>query len=215
MLPASLRDFSLNLLSEVIGILVTVFFVDRLLKRREDRRWAPAKNLLEARLFKLAEQIIFAVIGIGEGYEAWGKLRMYYFGEATVMSYCNAEQIDSKYIFRVIEANRARSESSRLRFDYRPFPEAQGKLNAILDTSAFLIDPEAIELLLQLDEELRRLITPRDDEGPDYGNVSALFDVAVKAISVRSHLQTKAKRVQSLQSSATQENRTLPKITLP
>jgi len=198
-----LTDFLLNLLSESIGILVTVFFVDRLLKRREDERLAPAKHLLEARLFKLAEQIIYAVIGIGEGHEAWGRLRMYHFGESSVMSYCNVERIDSRYIFQVIEVNRDRSESSGLRFDYGSLTEARGKLNSILDTSAFLIEPEAIELLLRLDEELMRVFNPKDEQDKAYGNLSALYDCAKAAISLRSSLTAKAK-VENLQESATQ-----------
>ena len=47
-------DLLLNLIAEIFGIVITVFWIDRLLKRREreqeEKRWRPAKDILYYRL---------------------------------------------------------------------------------------------------------------------------------------------------------------------
>ena len=35
------NDLFLNLLSEIVGIVLTVFFVDKIIKYREDKKWEP------------------------------------------------------------------------------------------------------------------------------------------------------------------------------
>src|SRR5688572_27042301 len=50
---ANAVGLNLNIASEFVGIAVTVFWVDRLLRRREESRWEPAKHLLYSELMDL------------------------------------------------------------------------------------------------------------------------------------------------------------------
>jgi hypothetical protein len=60
MTPDKWVDLLLNLLTEALGILVTVFFVDRLIKRREEARWPPL-DLWFIRSFSLYPHKFFFV----------------------------------------------------------------------------------------------------------------------------------------------------------
>jgi hypothetical protein len=57
MAPEKWLDLGLNLFSEVVGILVTVFLVDRVLKRREEARWKATKGFIYSRLTNLVARI--------------------------------------------------------------------------------------------------------------------------------------------------------------
>jgi hypothetical protein len=46
-------DLGLNLLTEAVGIFVTVFLIDRIIKKREEARWKPSKNIVYYRLTEL------------------------------------------------------------------------------------------------------------------------------------------------------------------
>lgn len=45
-LLSNLRDLGLNLMSEAVGIAVTVLVIDTLLRRREETKWAPARAMV-------------------------------------------------------------------------------------------------------------------------------------------------------------------------
>ena len=55
-----MMDLLLNLISEAIGILVTVLIVDRLLEKHEERRWQEVRTLVLSRANMLCRRIVYA-----------------------------------------------------------------------------------------------------------------------------------------------------------
>src|SRR5262245_27627477 len=80
-----LSNLLTNLLSECIGITITVFLVDRLLKRRDQRKeeqvWRPLKNLVYRNLFEIFDLFLLREFGINPS----GSPRWFYFGSVRIL----------------------------------------------------------------------------------------------------------------------------------
>lgn len=60
----------LNIIAEIFGIVITVFLIDRLIKRmekeKEEKRWLPAKQIVHYRLAQSLEAVLKLLDG-----ESW------------------------------------------------------------------------------------------------------------------------------------------------
>lgn len=62
-------DFLSNIVAEALGIIVTVFVIDRLLAIRDRRRWSPAKSVAFGAYRRI---ITWTIIRIGHTLDLWG-----------------------------------------------------------------------------------------------------------------------------------------------
>src|SRR5215208_5251030 len=55
-------DMGLSLFADALGILITVFLVDRIIKRREEARWKPARYPVYSKFLRFNSRILSALI---------------------------------------------------------------------------------------------------------------------------------------------------------
>lgn len=165
-----LQDLLLNIASELIGIVVTVFFVDRLLKAREQNRILPSRQIVYAWLLEEVANLLGPVIisnlvrrqssGIASRHIA------YEFGAARAYCLDISSGVD-KPIFAITDTKAVNIQNtvSSLR-----------NIFEILNAKSFLMESELIRLLLQLKDISERFIV---DNNPMFamGMVHDAFDV--------------------------------------
>ena len=61
-MPQWTSDLFLNIISEIFGIALTVFFVDKLIKKREEARWLPSKLFLYSRLISHFDEVLWITV---------------------------------------------------------------------------------------------------------------------------------------------------------
>lgn len=162
-----LSDLGLNLVAETFGIFVTVFFVDRLARRRERDRWGPAKNIMYARLLSATDQFLHKVFdGCIEEVEG-----VYSFGDKAT-SFVNhrvlaaeifniAVGVAKTYAERLEQDVRAddylTDQLPKTSVDFAPFRELRSAVEFGIQTSQ-LLDHEDTRILLSLHEALSAFI---------------------------------------------------------
>ncbi|MFZ5858284.1 MAG: hypothetical protein ACOYZ6_15770 [Chloroflexota bacterium] len=151
-------DIFLNIFSELIGIGLTVFLVDRLIKRSEERRWQQSKNIAYGRLLRI---ISAATIYLSQVCTYPLKRYMYKFGKV----YASSTEFD---IFpesfeqdAVIEMN-IRPKLAEMAVEHKT---SSGRMlinfseeldDELLKTSQ-LLDPELLTLLMELRASLEKM----------------------------------------------------------
>ena len=142
------QDLFLNLLSEFIGIIVTVFIIDRILKRREERRWLPSKQLLHGKLFQSTYDIISSIVPFDMNDPS---PFLYSFGEFQVFPSVN---IDDD-ILKLGKMNDICAELvNSKKFDITLLTYHREKLSELLERWVILIEPEHLTKLLALEQSL-------------------------------------------------------------
>jgi len=137
------NDLWLNLLAEGLGIIATVFVIDRLLKIREEKRWLPSKNLLYADLTKLIDRLFRETIP----FELQERSRtVWCFGSAQVIL-----GIDFKEKLIAVNYGIDRLLIEDRKFDAEILSRYQTQIHEKLNTSAHLMEPELLEKLMKLD----------------------------------------------------------------
>ena len=171
------NDLWLNLLAEGIGIVVTVFVIDRLLKYREEKRWHPAKNLLYSKLFAIANDFLIHFIPV-----EYCKIEVvvYYFGESEVMV---GIEIDNNLLPELVENNFGLADSIPETgfIDIETIEALKNDIKDILSNSIELIEPELLSQLLDLENSLAFLLK-LDEMSKSNANDGITEDVLKKPI---------------------------------
>src|SRR5205809_6628878 len=95
MTPDRWVDLGLNLVSEIFGILVTVLLIDRIIKRREESRWKPAKHIVHYKLVEIISQLFTTVIPhYVHNVHIESNYVIYQFGEVFSVPIINMSSID-------------------------------------------------------------------------------------------------------------------------
>ena len=55
-------DLLLNLVAEAVGIIATVYFIERRLKEREEAKWLPSKHFLYSRLISHFDEVLWTTV---------------------------------------------------------------------------------------------------------------------------------------------------------
>ena len=171
------NDLLLNLLAEGLGIVATYVVIDQLLKRREEKRWLPAKNLLYAKLFEIANDFLVHFIPA----EYWKiKVVTYYFGKSEVMV---GIEVNDKLLPELIENNFGLADSFTEKgfTDIESLETLKNKVKDILSNSIELIEPELLSQLLDLENSLAFLLK-LDEMSKSNANDGITEDVLKKPI---------------------------------
>ena len=186
------QDLLLNLFSEFVGIIATVFVIDLILKRREERRWIPSKQSLYGKLFKLTYDIISYIVP----FDIKEPSRfLYSFGEAQIFP---SVDINSDML-KLGRMNDIHAElTSSKKFDTEPLIKYRDKLGELLEKWAFLIEPEHLTKLLELEQSLDIALQTRanfDDSASISDYAFVLSEVVVFASNHGLWLVKKADKI--------------------
>lgn len=142
-----------NLLAETVGILVTVFLVDRLIKRNEKLRWAPVRDWAHARLFETTESLLAKLlpahlISDEEGFCIWE------FGESAALSLKRpAPELSALNEWQILELL-----PTEPGVDQNSLQQAHVEIPAIVQTSMTVLEPGLIKAASQLQYHLGYLL---------------------------------------------------------
>jgi hypothetical protein len=195
------QDMFLNLLSEFIGIIVTVFLVDRLIKEREDRRMQPAKNILYVKMTRQLHTFLMALAPIEIEQELKtesGPTHYFYYGDTL----CPISSIFNPADYAFFQDYYQKSEITYLCELYSGVEQLRANLDRTLDTSAFLMEPDLLkdsyELLETLNVVVKLNLNPDNDPKEAITEIMVYsYDLAKcveKAINLMNSLLKKAKR---------------------
>lgn len=164
------RDLSLNLIAEFVGIVATVFWVDRRIKKREVEqelaRWKPATNLTYSRLYNLFNKFLSKILG----YEFASIHNFIYFGDVsctatidlsnpTVNSlYFHIEETYKKKLERRALYKKYSTDTDDCVIDTSLYENLRNEIVNILNISSESIDPELRSNLLGIDDKLMEFI---------------------------------------------------------
>lgn len=198
MSPTWLSDLLLNLISEVVGIALTVFLVDRLLKRREQRKWVTSKILVKARLFKIVDGFINNIVGSSFNHSRRGGMYVYYFGITEVMSDGSLRGFRDADFLKEIES---RFEMKSLSTEeVNPIiVKTQQKLATLFDLAGHLLEPELIQSLLEFEDRLLSVYDIKDIDEFNENCPMILSGIVCRAAAIRITLENQATKIRPFQ----------------
>ena len=147
------QDLLLNLIAEVIGIIATVFIVDRLIQRREEKRWLPSKHHAYAKLLETIGNLLNDTLP-QEVKKPSSEMYMYGNVGAFPKIELGLDEPMSPTLLPSIE----QGIELHKQFDTEIVSRARQEIEDILDQRAFLLDPELLTLVLELDRRLTSLV---------------------------------------------------------
>lgn len=160
MTPDRWFDLLLNFLSELFGILVTVFLVDEIIKSREKTRWKPTKDLVYYRLTEIVSKIFidFSPLSLHEEIVPV----MLSFGSFTTglvkdfssvdLGFFELDPLLTKELDRVPLGYWLEDQHKLLIESYRI-------INVIINDSATFLEPEVLSLVFQLKDSNNRFLS--------------------------------------------------------
>lgn len=184
--PDHRLDLFFNLFAEFIGTIIAVLIIDFLIKWRGEKRQLPAKCLLYSKLLNMIDDLLIAILP--EECREVSK-RIY---QCKYINICVTPMIELKvsmlihlplYIKRDIEIRGASYVTS--------LSQARKQLDNILFSSAFLLDPAPMSLLLNLEQSLDvdwKAAQSREDFAP------SLEETALAAVEIKKWLENIFKR---------------------
>jgi hypothetical protein len=147
-------DLLLNLVAELFGIVVTVFFVDRLIQKREEARWLPSKYYLYSRLISHFDEVMWAAAP----FLMSGSKYIYEFGDAVAttlevnVDFSNPET--SKEIWSKVNKRLSEISSDQTAEVLHTLIREKEEIDKILASSIALIEPSLSSTLMKLQRVL-------------------------------------------------------------
>jgi hypothetical protein len=139
-------DLFLNLAAETLVIIWAYFTIDHLIKRRKERQLQPAKCLLYARLLEMIDEFLSVVLP-EECRKVSTKRYKYRYGDIHAIP--SIELVGQEIASR-LPSLIARDIESRGTFYREPLLQLRKQLDATLDHSLTLLEPEPMKLVLRL-----------------------------------------------------------------
>jgi len=191
---SNLIDFLSNLASEAIGIIVTVFIIDRLLKRREERLWLTSKYHIYRKLFELFDGFLIKELRITPVKEP----RWFYFGSVKILGSEILSKHNESQAMAMIEAS-IPGDSLAYRHDI-PYLDMKKEVEGILHNSAHILGPELTGLLTSFSNSISTFIQSSYFDGePDFKAIRQVWvEMGMRAFNVRVHLEKRADRCLTL-----------------
>jgi hypothetical protein len=191
-----LNDFLSNLLAETLGIVVTVFLVDRLLKRREERLWLPSKHMVYRNLFEIFDYFLLKELGITPAADpVW-----FYFGSVKILGSGKFGDYNESRIRSIIKAIPPEKREAQVYTGAMPYLEARREVERILHTSARVLGPDLTTLLVAFNNSISIFVQSSHFEGEtDYEALEQIWaDIGMHAFYVRLYLEKSADRCVTL-----------------
>jgi len=185
-----LLDFLSNLAAEGIGIIVTIFVIDRLLKRREERLWLASKHHIYRKLFELFDGFLIKVLKITPAKEP----RWFYFGSVKILGSEIFSKHNESQARALIKASMP-EDTITYRHDL-PYLEARKEIEGILHNSAHILGPELTALLASFNNSISTFTQSFYFDGdPDYKAICQVWvEMGMSAFNVRVYLEQRADR---------------------
>jgi hypothetical protein len=176
-----------NLVAEFIGAILTVYAIDRIIRTREERKLLPAKCLLYARLLEIVDELLTIILPL-ESYEVNRGIYKYKRGEIyaiPIIQPIDAESL-SRSALLVGQDIETRGPSI-----IASLALAQKQVDAILDSSTFLLDFDLINLLARLSFMFLSSIPEVDwaEEGSRREFIRWLGNVILVIVEIRTWLE--------------------------
>lgn len=147
-----------NLVPEIIGIALTVFFVDRIIKWREDNRWSKTKNVVYSQFIRFMNRLTITLSPVCDS-----KLETYFYEFGKVRTGCTEFDEETKdiEIAKFVEEN-VNPRLKEMSIDHRIWLAKNlskhiDDLDDLLTKTSHLIEPEILGGLLELRESLAYL----------------------------------------------------------
>src|SRR5262245_39820211 len=190
----TLIDFLSNLAAEAIGIIITVFIIDRLLKRREERLWLTSKHHIYRKLFELLDGFLIKVLRITPAKEP----RWFYFGSVKILGSEMFSKHNETQAMAMIEACMP-GDTLTYRHDV-PYLDARREVEGILHNSAHILGPELTALLASFNNSISTFIQSFYFDGdPDFKAIRQVWvEMGLSAFNVRVYLEKRADRCLTL-----------------
>lgn len=194
------NDLWLNLLSEAIGIAVTIIIIDRLLESRERRRWNPPTSLVYVRLFNVLDDFLteFQIRSM----DSKKGSKVFIYGKVIATSDSSYKGVDFDKLHKVLKDRFALSKYVNEEiYPTSNLTDLKNQIDTILNSSIPLIDPDFLELLFVLDNSImtfRRIfpVLPQTDDIKILEDYSFLLsEVILKAVNIRLYLESKADKI--------------------
>ncbi|MBC7876955.1 MAG: hypothetical protein H7Y59_07265 [Anaerolineales bacterium] len=153
------NDLWLNLVSEVLGIIATLFIVDKLLKRNEEKRWIPTKNLIYSRLTEVTWNI-FLNFSPPSLHQEITPIELS-FGAFTTSIIKDFSLIDLDFFVVDPLLTKELADNSLgewISEQYEILREVDRALNGIVNDASMFLEPEVLSLILQLKEANNRFL---------------------------------------------------------
>jgi len=154
-----LIDMLLNLFAEALGILATVFLVDKLLKRREQTRWQYVKQITLVRLFDITTKIILSVIPRSwidfsktniDSYKFGTQYRPILMDEKQLLQLCDV--LGKSTEAQIVEINEHKNEILNV------LRGCETTLSNVIGQAGFLVEPDIMELTLTLQNSIQDIL---------------------------------------------------------
>ncbi len=188
------QDLLLNIISEAIGILVTVFIIDRIIQRNEIMRWKPAKCLYFARLLGILENFLNLFLRAEFLADKKGEPRFYEFGKTMVYTTGNYHQIPPDIIEGALQGEN-KFLMDAVAQDENEIKDVQNGLELLLATSLPLTESNLMTELYDVQNEITSLVRLQQATKTDQeAFVFALMRALAKAISLHGRLENIADR---------------------
>lgn len=197
------KDLFLNLLAEGIGIVVTVFVVDRMAKSREERKWLPAKKYAHAHLMKELDKFLTHILGSSFENERKGSSVFYEFGDIPVLGEASYKNYDPINVAAALNSHQNLYEVLQKKFDFAPMRNLSNSLKNSLITSAHLFSPELRNTLIGLDNHIYEYIQNLDGKDLDMDGFMKNFPlgtykIVTMTIDARIYVEKEADKVISM-----------------
>ncbi len=157
-LSSIIENLTLNIITEVLGIIITVFFVDRIIKRNDNRRWKPVKSVLFAEVFRSIQDILYQMpidfVTTSRG--------GYLFGNSSVSS--RVEIIEPFPLLDPLTQALEQSIQHTNKLNVKGLLFAYRHINSVVGNRDFMLPPELLELILKLNNAFRILERLHNDE---------------------------------------------------
>lgn len=189
-------DLGLNLTAEIIGMILTIGFVDRLIRRSEDRKWNPIRNLLHASLLELvANDLLFWLVPARHH-----KISRCSYQFGTARADLNSILTQDQAILE--ETASLSDDVGAQRLTGSQITRVAGQLDYVVRFSSALLEAELLFLLMQLHESLRNLehLAPTAEMQLESSGATYYSDqfeqIVSRGIKLQSWLMQKGKLVQ-------------------
>jgi hypothetical protein len=201
-----LKVLTSNIAAEVIGIAVTVFIIDRLIKRREEKQWLAAKQVIYARLLIIIEHPLKIMSRLIPGEYCKSSLNIYGYGFTSVASNMEFNDLSSlrTSILTCVKQDVERRASMKISAEQPPITQdniynmallstAIAQIHSILAGSNFLIEPVLTNLLLQFDFDcanLKRVTDIYDNSSVPHDEIGRLIYEAILIDALEKTIRT-------------------------
>jgi len=196
-------DLLLNLSSEAIGIIVTVFVIDQLAKRREAKKWLPAKKYAHAHLMTELDKFLNHILSSVFEYETKGESVFYKYGDVPVLGQASYKNYNPINVVKQIQYQADIYHGLHIAFDFEPMKHLSTAIKNSIVTSSPVFSPELSSVLIGLDNHISEYVHKMNDKNSDMDKTMqsfsfVMYKIVTLAIEARILVEKEADKIVSI-----------------